>query len=188
MGLKTNLLTALDFFYGTQCLPTGHYTLPCLLPRQGTVYRSSLGSVPGEVWMKPQTHLTLCGQKYYVNRLTVASSLAAVLTFMCFVTFANHFIRITYLNKTANNCFIYTIHDVRFPSNIFRTNKPCKRFFFSSFLCIHLDTTFETLGFLCENQNSNLTVTVQVRMRVTQFMMFNVLMYTSKVMLRVRVG
>ena len=111
-GLKANLLTAPDFFYMTQCLPMGNCTLPCLVPRQGTVFGSSLVSVPGEIWMKPQTHLTLCGLKYYINPLSVASLLAAVLMFMCFVTFANHFIRITYLNKTANNFSIYTIHDV----------------------------------------------------------------------------
>ena len=137
--------------------------------------------------MKPQTHLTLCGQKYYIYRLTVASLLAAVLTFMCFVTFDNHFIRIAYLNKTANKFFIYTIHDVYFPSNTFRTNKPRKSFFFSSFICIHLDTTFETLRFLCEKQNSNVMVRVRVRIRVTQFMMLNVLMYRGKVMLMVMV-
>ena len=65
--------------------------------------------------MKPQTDLILCGQKYYTNPLTVPSLLAAVLTFMCFVTFANHFIPITYLNKTANKFSIYTIHDVQCP-------------------------------------------------------------------------
>ena len=63
--------------------------------------------------MKPQTHQTLCGQKYYINPLPVASLLAAVLTFMCFVIVANHFIPISYLNKTANNFSIYTIHHVR---------------------------------------------------------------------------
>ena len=138
--------------------------------------------------MKPQAHLTLYGQKSYINRLTVASCLAAVLTFMYFVTFANHFIRITYLNKTANKFFICTIHDVRFLSNTFETNEPRKRFFLSSLFCMHLDRTFETLCFLCENGKSNVTVSFRVKIRVPQFIMFNVSMYSGKVMLGARVG
>ena len=91
-GVKDNLLTVLDSFYMTHYLPIGNCKLPFLVPRQETVSGSSLVSVSGEIWMKPQTHQTLCGQKYYIHPLSVASLHAGAPTFTCFVTCAKHFL------------------------------------------------------------------------------------------------